>query len=65
MLEGSEVFLCRIRNAMAEEALLKNNLSMEELLRIAAPVVTTKETYFNLNGKVLGAWGEPKGKQKL
>lgn len=59
MMEGSEVFLCRIRNILADEELGKDELGMEELMKLAAPVITTKQTYFNLKGKVLGGWGEP------
>jgi flavin reductase (DIM6/NTAB) family NADH-FMN oxidoreductase RutF len=64
MLEGSEVFLCRVRNILADEELLKDNLKIGELMTIAAPVITTKQTYFDLKGNVLGGWGEPGSKFK-
>ena len=57
-LDDSDIFICRIRNIQADEMLLQKDRGMEALLRQAAPVVTTKETYFSLTGKALGAWGE-------
>ena len=57
-LDGSDVFLCRIRNVLADEALADEKMDLDTRMRLAAPVVTTHETYFSLSGKTLGAWGE-------
>lgn len=61
-LDGGDVFLCKIRNVLAEEVLLDESLSVEERLKIAAPAITTKMTYFSMKGNSLGSWGERKEK---
>lgn len=58
-LDGSDVFLCRIRNVLADEPLLNSAEGIAQRLRRAAPVTTTCQTYFSFDGRALGAWGEP------
>lgn len=53
-----EIFLCRIRNILADEKLLEKGKTVEERIRSIAPVHTTCSTYFGWDGKALGAWGE-------
>ena len=53
----SDLFICKVHNVMAFEELLDNNLSMEERMRIASPVVTVGPHYFSLNPAPLGGWG--------
>lgn len=59
-LVDGEVFLCKVRNTLAEESLFDENKSIEERIQGIAPISTTCATYFSWNGKSLGAWGEPK-----
>ncbi len=60
-----EVFLCKIRNVLAEEALTDASVPLEERMRRIAPVSTTCSTYFGWDGRVLGAWGEPQQRLTL
>lgn len=59
VLDGGEVFLCRIKNVLYDEALADDNSSEAERLKRIAPVSTTCETYLSYSGENLGAWGEP------
>ena len=58
-LDGGEVMLCKIRNVLQEEALTDETQPLEARLAAIAPVHTTCSTYFDWQGKALGAWGEP------
>jgi flavin reductase (DIM6/NTAB) family NADH-FMN oxidoreductase RutF len=58
-LNGSEVFLCKIRNTLVAKELKDNSVSADERLRIAAPVTWVGEgQYFTLNYKALGTNGD-------
>jgi flavin reductase (DIM6/NTAB) family NADH-FMN oxidoreductase RutF len=59
-LDDGEVFLCKIRNVLAEESLLDTAKNVGERINAIAPVSTTCETYFSWDGKPLGAWGSLK-----
>lgn len=60
MGDGSDVFLCLIRNVTAEGELLDASVPFQERLKTAAPVVSAGEgTYSTLDGRYLGKWGEP------
>ena len=58
-MNDGEVFLCKVRNVLAEEFLTDETLSAEERINKIRPVSTTCMTYFNRNGTVAGNWGEP------
>ena len=58
-LDNGEVFLCKIRNVLADEGLSDKSMSVEQRIRTIAPISTTCQTYFTWDGKALGAWGEP------
>lgn len=60
-LDGSDVFLCRVRNVLGEEELSDQTKGVEQKLNEIAPVCTTCGTYFSWKGKKLGAWGELQG----
>lgn len=60
-LDGGEVFLCKIRNVLADEKLANKSQSTEGRIQSISPVHTTCETYFSWEGKALGAWGKPMG----
>jgi flavin reductase (DIM6/NTAB) family NADH-FMN oxidoreductase RutF len=57
-LGGSEIYVCKICNVMADEELIAKDHSIQ--LQQTAPVVTTMETYFSLTRQ--GAWGDWKEK---
>jgi len=59
LLDGGEVFLCKVRNVLVDERLNDNGSSVEHRIQSIAPVSTTCQTYFSWDGKALGAWGEP------
>lgn len=54
----SEIFICRPVNTLADERLLSDELSMEEKLAAAAPVVTMNYQYVPVGRSLLGAWGD-------
>lgn len=58
-LDEGEVFLCKIRNVLADARLTDDTINAEQHLADIAPVHTTCETYFSWGGNKLGAWGEP------
>lgn len=59
-LNDSEVYICTIRNVLADESLLDDGASMEERVAGAAPVLCMPEVYFSV-GHQLGRWGDWKG----
>jgi flavin reductase (DIM6/NTAB) family NADH-FMN oxidoreductase RutF len=63
-LHDGEVFLCKIRNVLANEELADDTKTIEERLQVIAPVRTTCRTYFSWDGKAMGKWGEPMRKAR-
>lgn len=63
-LDDSDIFVCKIKNIMADESLKDEGKSMQERILNAAPVTQTCQSYFSFTGKYLGKWGEPKAKIK-
>ena len=53
----SEIYICRIRNVLADERLADEATPFEERLRLAAPVVSLSNRYFPIGAKSLGDWG--------
>ena len=58
--KGADIYLCKIRNVLAEEALCGENATLEEKLGMIRPARTVGSTYFSWDGRTLGKWGEPK-----
>lgn len=52
-----DIYLCKIRNIMVDEALCDES-SLEEKLNIIRPARTVGGTYFSWDGHKLGKWGE-------
>lgn len=63
-LDDGEVFLCKVRNVMADEKLTDKSKSVEHRIQAIAPVSTTCGIYFSWDGKMLDAWGKPMSKFK-
>ncbi|MCM1254442.1 MAG: flavin reductase [Clostridium sp.] len=60
MGDGSDIFLCLIRNVTKDEKLLDAEVPFKERLMQAAPVLSSGEnTYSSIDGRYLGKWGEP------
>ena len=60
-LSGSEIYICKIHNVIAHEALMDENKSIKERMRLADPVLSAGrklESYFSLDPAVIGTWGE-------
>jgi len=58
-MDNGDVFLCKIRNVLADEFLSDESLSIERRIKIIRPVHTTCNTYFAWDGSAIGSWGEP------
>lgn len=54
-----DIYLCKIRNVLADEELCNKSVPNEERLNIFRPVCTVGGTYFSWDGCSLGKWGEP------
>lgn len=60
MGDGSDLFLCLIRNVTQDERLTDTTVPFTERLKLAAPVLAPgEETYSSIDGRYLGKWGEP------
>jgi flavin reductase (DIM6/NTAB) family NADH-FMN oxidoreductase RutF/GNAT superfamily N-acetyltransferase len=57
-LDSGRVYLCRIRNVLADEELFGSE-TLEEKMKRIAPVCAAGNTYFGWNGERIAAWGEP------
>jgi len=56
---GVDIYLCKIRNVLTDEALCDESISNEERLNIMRPARTVGNSYFSWDGRTLGKWGEP------
>ena len=59
-LKDGDIFVCEIRNILADEMLTDESKSIEERIRSIAPAATTCQTYFSFSGTAMGRWGEPR-----
>lgn len=60
-LHGSVIYLCAIRNVLAQEELLDDSIPLEERMRLADPVLSAGralERYFSLNPAPIGKWAQ-------
>jgi len=57
--KGVDIYLCKIRNVLADEALCDTSVDAEEKLNMIRPVRTVGGTYFSWDGHTMGKWGEP------
>ena len=61
---GGELYVCRIANILADEALADRNATVNERIYRIDPVCTTHQTYFDFSGNQVGVWGDWKGRKK-
>ena len=57
--DGVDIYLCKIRNVLADETLCDASASVEEKLKMIRPARTVGGAYFSWDGHALGSWGEP------
>ncbi|MEA4831198.1 MAG: flavin reductase family protein [Oscillospiraceae bacterium] len=53
----SEIYVCSIKNVLADERLADETISFEERLRMAEPVITMSARYFSVDKSPIGSWG--------
>ena len=58
-LEGSEVFICKVRNVLADEAIYDEPENVEEWMNIIKPIQSVRASYFKWDGTSVGSFGEP------
>ena len=58
-LDVGDVFLCKIRNVLADELLCDETISFEQRVKAIKPAQTVGGTYFGWGGDAIGLWGEP------
>lgn len=59
VLDDGEVFLCKIKNVLADELLCDESLSVKQRMNIIRPVHSIRQTYFKWDGSTAGSWGVP------
>jgi flavin reductase (DIM6/NTAB) family NADH-FMN oxidoreductase RutF len=64
-LSGSEVFLCKIKNVLADEFLCDETISIEKRIKTIRPVRTACQTYFSWSGDIICGWGKAMDLMKL
>ena len=58
-LDGSEIFICKVRNVLVDEAIYDEPKDVEQWMNIIQPVQSVRQTYLNWNGTAVGTFGEP------
>jgi flavin reductase (DIM6/NTAB) family NADH-FMN oxidoreductase RutF len=61
ILNGSDVFLCKIKNVLADEFLCDETISIEKRLKTIRPVHTACQSYFSWGGDEICGWGKAMG----
>lgn len=59
VLDGGDVFLCKIRNVLVEDYVCDETLTVEQRMQRILPVQSVRQSYFNWDGTSPGNWGEP------
>jgi len=57
-MNDSDIFLCKIRNVLADEYLCDETLSVEKGIKTILPVRTVGQKYFSWDGNEICDWGE-------
>jgi len=56
-LNDSDIFLCKIKNVLADEYLCSETLSVEKGIKTVRPVHTVSNKYFSWDGNEICDWG--------
>jgi len=59
VLDGGDVFLCKIRNVLVDEHLCDETFSVEQRMNTILPIHSVRQTYFKWDGTSPGDWGVP------
>ncbi|MGI5959993.1 MAG: flavin reductase [Massiliimalia sp.] len=54
----SEIYVCEIKNVLAEEFLADQSKTFEEKLKAVNPVIAVEQKYFSVHGEAIGSWGD-------
>ena len=55
---NSDIFLCNIKNVLADEFLCDETLTEEKRIKMIRPVHTACQAYFSWDGNAICSWGE-------
>ena len=58
-LEGSEIFICKVRNVLTDEAIYDEPKNVEEWMNTIKPIQSVRASYFKWDGTSFGSFGEP------
>ncbi|PKM62534.1 MAG: flavin reductase [Firmicutes bacterium HGW-Firmicutes-21] len=58
-LNGSEVFICKVRNVLSDESIYDEPQDVEKWMNIIRPIQSVRQSYFKWNGTTAGSFGEP------
>ena len=53
-----DVYLCKIKNVLADECLCDDKVNQDEKLNLIRPIRTVGSTYYSWDGRALCKWGE-------
>ena len=56
-MNDSDVFLCKIKNVLADEYLCNETLNVEKGIKTIRPVLTVSNKYFSWDGNEICDWG--------
>jgi len=59
-MKNSGIFLCNIRNVLADEYLCNETITVEKCINTIRPVQTISQKYFSWNGNEICDWGKAK-----
>jgi len=57
-LGSSDVFLCKIKNVLADDFLCDDTIDTEKHMKKIRPVHTVGQTYFSWDGNAICSWGK-------
>ena len=58
-LDGSTVFICKVRNVLANESIYDEPENVERWMNIIRPIKSVRQSYFKWDGTTVGSFGEP------
>ena len=58
-LEGSDLFVCKVRNVLADESVYNEPENVAQWMNMIKPVQSVRQSYFKWDGTAMGTFGEP------